>query len=184
MKQIRQLHLYLGTFFAPSIIFFAITGAFQTYNFHEEYQGRPATPLFEKLAKIHKDQRVPAPTKPPVPKPEAARPSAIEPPPQGSPLVAASQDQVEKSAAQSPDKPVVQQDEKKEAAPQRLSGAPRAPRRKRSELLKLFVGLMAISLVSTSLLGIYMSFKYNRDQRVVWGLLILGTVLPIVLLYL
>lgn len=171
MKQIRQLHLYLGTFFAPSIIFFAITGAFQTYNFHEEYQGRPATPLFEKLAEIHKDQRVPAPTKPPAPKPEAAKPAAIEAPPASQP-------------AATSDKPVVQQGEKKEAAPQKPSGPPRTPRRKRSEPFKLFVGLMAIALVSTSLLGIYMSFKYNRDKRVVWGLLILGIVLPIVLLYL
>jgi hypothetical protein len=179
MKQIRQLHLYLGTFFAPSIIFFAITGAFQTYNFHEEYQGRPATPLFEKLAEIHKDQRVPAPTKPPSPKPEVAKLAVVEPP-SGSQAVAATQGQAEKTAVgQASDKPVVQQ------TPQKPSGGPpRAPRRKRSELLKLFVGLMAISLVSTSLLGIYMSFKYNRDKRVVWGLLILGTVLPIVLLYL
>src|SRR5882672_8169254 len=117
MKQIRQLHLYLGTFFAPSIIFFAITGAFQTYNFHEEYQGRPAVAVFEKLSEIHKDQRVPAPTKPPAPKPEVAKLAVVEPP-SGSQAVAATQGQAEKTAtAQSPDKAVVQQGEKKEAAP-------------------------------------------------------------------
>lgn len=43
---------------------------------------------------------------------------------------------------------------------------------------------MALGLVSTSILGIYMAFKYNRDKRVVWGLIILGVILPSVLLYL
>lgn len=182
MKQIRQLHLYLGTFFAPSIIFFALTGAFQTFNFHEEYQGRPAIPVFEKLAEIHKDQRVPAPTKLPAPTPEGAKPAQQPSPGLQSP--APTQAQGGGPADTSSDKPVVQQGEKKEAAPQQRSGPPRTPRRKRSEPLKFFLVLMAISLISTTLLGIYMSFKYNRDQRIVWGLLILGTVLPIVLLYL
>src|SRR4051812_809137 len=175
IKQIRQLHLYLGTFFAPSIIFFALTGAFQTFNFHEEHEGRAAIPVFEKLAEIHKDQRVPGPTKAPAPKPEAARPVAMQQSPERA-LAAAPQAQANKPATQADIKP---------AAPvQKPANPPRAPRRKRSMPLQIFVGLMAISLISTTLLGIYMSFKYNRDQRLVWGLLILGTVLPLLLLYL
>jgi hypothetical protein len=177
MKQIRQLHLYIGTFFAPSIIFFALTGAFQIFNFHEEHEGRPAIPVFEKLAEIHKDQRLPAPSKTTAPKPEVARPAATPQSPEGMQQApAASQAQAEK--------PAIAQGDMKQAAPQQRSSPPRPPRRKRSEPLKYFLVLMAISLISTTFLGIYMSFKYNRDQKVVWGLLILGTVLPIVLLYL
>src|SRR5258705_6838411 len=101
MKQIRQLHLYLGTFFAPSILFFAFSGAFQVFNFHEEYQGRPAIPMFEKLADIHKDQRVPV-TKAPAPKPELAPPAAAPPPSAGIQPTAVAQTQ---AAAQSSDKP-------------------------------------------------------------------------------
>ncbi|MCU1306835.1 MAG: hypothetical protein JWN45_1530 [Acidobacteriaceae bacterium] len=171
MKQIRQLHLYLGTFFAPSILFFAFTGAFQIFNFHEEYKGRPATPVFEQLAEIHKNQRVPPPAKTPAPTPEVARAATTpQEPTQPSPA----QPKAESAMG-----------ENKEAAPPKPATTPAAPkRRKRSEPLKYFLVLMAISLISTTFLGIYMSFKYNRDKRVVWGLLILGTVLPIVLLYL
>jgi hypothetical protein len=57
-------------------------------------------------------------------------------------------------------------------------------RRKPSFPLKAFVLLTAIGLSLTSLLGIYMAFKYNRDRRIIWGLLIAGTTLPIVFLYL
>ena len=34
LKQARQWHLYLGTFFAPSILFFALTGALQLFGLH------------------------------------------------------------------------------------------------------------------------------------------------------
>jgi hypothetical protein len=183
MKQIRQLHLYLGTFFAPSILFFAFSGAFQVFNFHEEYQGRPAIPIFAELAEIHKDQRLPAPTKAPAPVLAAAQPAATPQAPEGMSGTAVAQTQ---PATQSPapEKPAMAQGETKAAAPpQRAATPPRPPRRKRSEPLKYFLALMSISLISTTFLGIYMSFKYNRDKRIVWGLLTLGTVLPIVLLY-
>jgi hypothetical protein len=35
LKLARQLHLYLGTLFAPSIIFFAFTGSLQLFGLHE-----------------------------------------------------------------------------------------------------------------------------------------------------
>jgi multisubunit Na+/H+ antiporter MnhC subunit len=47
--------------------------------------------------------------------------------------------------------------------------------------LKGFFLLMSIGLFTTTCLGIYMSFKYNRTG-VVWGLLIAGTALPGLLL--
>jgi hypothetical protein len=50
--------------------------------------------------------------------------------------------------------------------------------------LKIFVLLMSIGLIATTLLGLYMSFKYSRDKRVVWLLLASGIALPIVLLFL
>lgn len=36
----------------------------------------------------------------------------------------------------------------------------------------------------TTILGIVMAFKYNRDRRLIWSLLTLGIVLPITLLFL
>ena len=48
-------------------------------------------------------------------------------------------------------------------------------------LMKWFTFIMAIGLVVTTVLGLYMSFKFNRDRRVVWGLLVGGTLLPLVI---
>jgi uncharacterized membrane protein HdeD (DUF308 family) len=50
--------------------------------------------------------------------------------------------------------------------------------------LKFLVGAMGIGLIVTSLLGIWMAFKYQRKQGVVWGLIVLGIVLPVILLFL
>lgn len=59
MKLIRKLHLYLGCLFAPLIIFFSITGAWQTFNFHESSKDKTYTPLawVSTLSEVHKNQR-------------------------------------------------------------------------------------------------------------------------------
>ncbi len=60
LKQVRQLHLYLGTFFAPSILFFALTGALQLFGLHEGHPGEKYQPpaWVAKLGSIHKDQTI------------------------------------------------------------------------------------------------------------------------------
>ena len=35
MKFLRTLHLFLGCLFAPMLIFFAVTGSWQLFNWHE-----------------------------------------------------------------------------------------------------------------------------------------------------
>lgn len=35
LKVCRQVHLYLGIFISPALLFFAFTGALQTFNLHE-----------------------------------------------------------------------------------------------------------------------------------------------------
>ncbi len=57
-KRLRQLHLYLGTLFAPSIIFFAFSGALQLFSFHETRPGSTYQPpaWIERLAQVHKKQ--------------------------------------------------------------------------------------------------------------------------------
>jgi hypothetical protein len=147
MKNIRQSHFYLGLFFAPSIIFFAFTGALQTFSLHENKEpGSHHPEWIAKLAEIHKNQRLP----------QAKR---------ESPAVA-SIPLPKKTEAPAPEK--------------RESPARRNP----SMPLKIFVLFMAVGLVSSSLLGIYMAFRYNRDRRIIWALLSVGTLLPIALLYL
>ncbi len=48
-------------------------------------------------------------------------------------------------------------------------------------LVVVFV-LMAVSLIVSSCLGVYMAFQYKRDRRVIIGLLAAGVVLPILFL--
>ena|GEM_PF-278266 len=49
---IRQLHVYVSLFVAPSLIFFAATGALQTFRIPDQ---KTAPVAVQKLARLHKD---------------------------------------------------------------------------------------------------------------------------------
>lgn len=147
MKRIRQLHLYLGLFLAPSVIFFAFSGSLQIFRLQEGTPGGTYQPpaWIVALAGVHKDQR-------------------LEGPPEPTP-------------ASPPDE--TRSQPRPAAAP---SGEP--PTRKSSSALKWFFLFASIGMITTTALGIIMAFKYNRDRRVIWSLLILGIIAPISLLFL
>jgi hypothetical protein len=44
LKSIRTMHGYLGLFFAPTILFFAITGGLQMFGLHETARGSSYVP--------------------------------------------------------------------------------------------------------------------------------------------
>ena len=56
MSSIRVWHTYLGMLIAPSVLFFALTGALQTFRLHEAHGAYQPLPLVEKLGMLHKDQ--------------------------------------------------------------------------------------------------------------------------------
>jgi uncharacterized iron-regulated membrane protein len=58
LKSFRQVHLYLGVFTAPAILFFAISGALQTFSLHEASRDGSYKPArwIVLLAQIHKKQ--------------------------------------------------------------------------------------------------------------------------------
>lgn len=62
---LRQLHLYVGVFTAPALLFFAFTGALQTFSLHELSKDGSYKPerWVVVLAQIHKKQtaQLPAP---------------------------------------------------------------------------------------------------------------------------
>src|SRR4051812_5291949 len=62
MQKIRRYHLYLGVFFAPAILLFALSGALQTFRLQEEkgYGGTPPGWIVW-MASVHKDSRLPKP---------------------------------------------------------------------------------------------------------------------------
>jgi hypothetical protein len=60
MRRVRQWHFYMGVFFAPLIMLFALSGALQTFRLQEE-KGWGGTPpaWIDTIATIHKDSKLP-----------------------------------------------------------------------------------------------------------------------------
>jgi hypothetical protein len=58
LRFLRLIHLYTGVFIAPALIFFAFTGALQTFSLHETTRGSSYKPpaWAAMLAQIHKKQ--------------------------------------------------------------------------------------------------------------------------------
>jgi hypothetical protein len=96
LKTVRVTHLYLGVFFAPTILFFAITGGLQMFGLHETSRGSDYTPpaLLVHLSQLHKKGTLYVPRKrdssaaakpdgqnSDTRKPESARPPAPNPAP-------------------------------------------------------------------------------------------------------
>lgn len=75
---LRRIHTWLGLFIAPSVVFFALTGAYQLYGLHEAQPGYQPAPVVEKLGRVHMKQVFEAkPKRAAEPaKPKAAGPAA------------------------------------------------------------------------------------------------------------
>ncbi|MBS0362254.1 MAG: hypothetical protein JSR98_12820 [Proteobacteria bacterium] len=154
---IRQVHVYLSVFVAPSLIFFAATGAFQTFRIPD----RPDAPVvLQKLARAHKDSVFAV--KPARPKkPDGAQGGERRRHDDGD-AAKAKGDAPPMAAA--PDKP---------AKPQ-----PKAA----TEAVKWFFVIAAIAMTVSTLLGVWMALAYHKRKAVMWALLIAGTVIPVALL--
>lgn len=90
LKFLRLVHLYLGVFTAPMLVFFAITGGLQTFGLHEASRGggtyNPPGWLAS-LGQLHKKQTTQVPPRRPRPQ-EAAPASAVDASPAGVSAVA------------------------------------------------------------------------------------------------
>ena len=178
MKTIRSLHFYLGIFFAPTIIFFAFSGALQSFGLHE---GEGHAKWIEEMGEVHKNQRPPDWMKA-APK---AQPSSGQPAPQQqSPATAPASTPVSSpattnTAANAP-ATSAQSPAPAQTAPVRR-GPPRKPK---SVPFKVFSAVMAAGLILSSILGILSAFRMKPDPKPIWLMLVLGTILPAVLLYL
>ena len=83
---IRQLHIWISVFVAPSLLFFAFTGALQIFRIPDQ---KEAPVLIQKLARVHKDAVFAVkPTRPKKPDADghakAQKPSEAKPPPKAS----------------------------------------------------------------------------------------------------
>lgn len=85
LKAIRLTHNYVGVFFGPTVLFFAITGGLQMFGLHETSRGSSYVPpaILVHLSQLHKKGTLytaprkaapPAAPKADAPKPEAPKP--------------------------------------------------------------------------------------------------------------
>jgi hypothetical protein len=65
LKFLRKVHHYIGIFSSPALLFFAITGAMQTFSLHETTQGSSYKPpaWIAQLAQLHKKQTTTVPVR-------------------------------------------------------------------------------------------------------------------------
>ena len=104
MQKLRSIHLYLGCIFAPLLLFFAVSGIWQTFGFQSEF--------LQKLSSIHTER--------------------------------AWKDGSE------------------------LGSSP----------LRMFVVVMAVSFIVTTILGVIMAIKFGRNRKAAFYCLALGVVIP------
>jgi hypothetical protein len=160
LRLFRKVHLYLGVFTAPALLFFAFTGALQTFSLHETTQGSSYKPpaWIASLAQLHKKQTTTVPVR--KPRAETAGASGREgkagqPAPPDASVGS-------KSSAKAPD-----------------AQAPRPP----SHLpMKIFFLLVSVGLFLSTVTGIYMAYRYSRGKLLISGLLAAGIVIPLLLL--
>lgn len=187
LHYVRYTHLYLGVFIAPALLFFAFTGALQTFSLHETIRGSSYKPpaWIATLAQIHKKQTMTIPARRlPPPTPQAAGPGSDKP---GSDKPGSGKSGSGKPDPGRPDfgrpdsgRPDFgKQGRMEQAQPSALLAKPHNPLP-----LKLFFLLVSIGLFISTLSGLYMSYRYSRNRTVITGLLIAGVVIPIALLYL
>jgi len=162
LKYTRLIHLYLGVFIAPALIFFAFTGALQTFSLHETTRGSsykpPAWAVI--LGQIHKKQTPIVPLK-------------KIPPPDKQADKASHESNAERPQGSSPSQPApIDSSQPTPAA---------APKPHNPLPLKCFFLLVAIGLFTSTLSGLYMSYKYIRNRTRITTILLAGIVIPILL---
>lgn len=171
LKFCRTIHLYLGVFTAPALLFFAITGGLQTFSLHETTRGSSYTPpaWLATVALLHKKQTIVAPPKRP-------RPVEIV-----APIAADAGTAAPSSAAAGAGRAITATGVASaiKAAPAAADGD--TPK-KNLLPMKLFFALVASALALSTLTGIYMAYRYSRKPALVSGVLLAGIVLPLLLL--
>jgi hypothetical protein len=189
LRLFRKVHLYLGVFTAPALLFFAFTGALQTFSLHETTQGSSYKPpaWLVSLAQLHKKQTTVVPQR----KQRPASATSPDQPKSDQPKTdQANTDSPKhghsKNDADKTDNPKADGPSDKSATPS-VTDRPKSPDQsaspQKSHLpMKIFFLLVGIGLFLSTITGIYMAYKYNQSKLLVTGLLLAGAVIPLLLL--
>jgi hypothetical protein len=179
LKYVRLSHLYIGVFIAPAVIFFALTGAVQTFNLHKtgERKGYSPPRILAVLARIHKDATPILASEDAVAfdaakKKRAAAKAAAKAKKSALPVGTPTADPPAATAIADPPST------NPSPAPDDAASTPGS--RHVTLPLKLFFLLVAINLVVSTGTGIYMAYKYKSNKLIVGLCLAAGVVIPVV----
>ncbi len=154
----RTVHLYLGLFISPALLFFAFTGAMQTAGLHEQTRGSNYKPpvWLAKMGQLHKKQTLIIPERKPQQQPVPATKQGDAALPQNT---AGGSAGVTITVTTGPI-----------AKPKNL-----VP-------MKAFFLLVSFGLLVSTVTGIYMSYRYSRRKGLITVTLAAGLVVPLLLL--
>lgn len=143
LKLARQLHLYVGVFIAPAVLFFAFTGGLQVFGLHESARGSEYKPpaWLAVAAQLHKKQTDVLPMRRSPSIPGSAPASGAGP----------------------------------------LQPAKPATPTRHSLPLKIFCTFVSLGLSMSTLLGLYMAYRYTRKHVLISALIAAGALLPLLL---
>jgi hypothetical protein len=188
----RKVHLYFGLFISPALLFFAFTGAYQTLGLHEAASNYKPPALLAELGQVHKKQTTVMPVRR-GPGLEAG-PAGASRPEGGQATGTAGHAPGEHARDAQPDTRGTDGHRGKDAPRATAEGTgagsgrgPQPPQtlqaKERQHLpLKIFFVVVSLGLLTSTLTGIYMACKYDRNKVLVTALLLAGAVIPLVLL--
>jgi hypothetical protein len=156
---IRQCHVYVSMFVAPSLIFFALTGALQTFRIPDQ---KTAPVLLQKLARAHKDDVFAV--KPPRPKR-----------PDGGGHGDHDKGDHAKDSQDQAGAPVAKTDGAK-------GGDAKPQPKPATEAVKWFFAIVSVAIAITTTFGIWMALAHHKRKAVMWVLLLAGAAAPVILL--
>lgn len=163
LKATRTVHLYLGVFTAPMLLFFAITGGLQTFGLHESGRNSSYKPpaWLATVAQLHKKQTIVVPVRRERPRPVALDGLALSPAATGSPAG-------DRRAAEAVTKPLTR-DQKPVPV-------------KNLWPMKIFFAIVSLGLLVSVLSGLYMAWRYSRKPSLFSAILAAGALTPLLLL--
>jgi uncharacterized iron-regulated membrane protein len=153
LKSIRLIHRYIGLFFSPTILFFAITGGLQMFGLHETSRGSSYVPpnILAHLSQLHKKGTLYLPLR------KVAPPNSA------------------KSDGAKPDGPKLET-----LKPTQASLVTPPPN---SLPMKIFFAATALALAISTCTGLIMGWKYARRKSIVLLTLAAGVLIPAILVF-
>ena len=178
LKFLRAMHLYLGVFTAPALLFFAFTGALQTFGLHEAARGSDYKPpaWLEEMAHLHKKQSLEVPVRR-APSGAAARGAAAH---DANPRDAGDS----QNSAVAPISAGVSTGRSNGADTRAREQGNRASDTPERNLLpmKIYFAFVALSLFISTLTGLYMASRVSRSARRIAAAFAAGIIVPLLLL--